>query len=414
MGDDLSCDVAVVGGGPAGLGAAIALRRRDVGRVILLEREDEAGGVPRQCGHPPFGIREFGFPMTGPAYAQRLCRLAVRSGVDIRTRHSVVALQPRGTLSVATPGGLLRVEAKRVVLATGAREMSRAARLVSGSRPLGVINTGALQACVYQEHVQPGFRRPVIVGTDLVGLSALWTCLRHGIRPAAVVELADRPAARWPLGLFPRIFGVKMFFRSHIAAIEGGSRVERVRVQGERGQSVAIDCDAVVFTGGFKPETALAMAAAIDIDRHSGGPAIDQYGRCSDPKVFAAGNLLRPIETAGWCFREGRRIGDAVADDLLGKLPAPDSALRVVAGAGVTYVVPQRVFLQGPQTALAHLQIRAAQPVDGVMSVAQEDDVAWSRRISTRPHRRILIPLAGMAQRAGPGDLRVGIERAVG
>jgi pyruvate/2-oxoglutarate dehydrogenase complex dihydrolipoamide dehydrogenase (E3) component len=322
----------------------------------------------------------------------------------------VVALQPSGAVSVATPGGLLHVDAKRVVLATGARESSRAAQLVSGSRPLGVVNTGALQACLYLEHVQPNLRRPVIIGTDLVGLSAVWTCLSHGITPVAIIEPSDRPVARWPLGLFPSLVGVPMFLRSHIAAIEGGSRVERVRVQPERGPSVEIACDGVVFTGSFVPEAALASTAAIDIDKHSGGPAIDQFGRCSDPRVFAAGNLLRPVETAGWCFREGRRIGQAVADDLQGLLPPAASALRVIAGDGVKYVVPQRIFPQGPSCALRNLQIRAKQPVSGVMTVEQNGDVAWRKCISTRPHRRILIPLAGIAQCAGPGDMRVQIE----
>ena len=410
MTETVACDVAVVGAGPAGLGAAVALRQRGVGRVIVLEREDEAGGVPRHCGHPPFGIREFGLPLTGPKYAQRLRELALRSGVEICTRHSVVAFETCGVLSVATPGGLLDVDAKRIVLATGARENPRAAQLVSGSRPLGVVNTGALQACLYLEHLQPNLRRPVIVGTDLVGLSAVWTCLSHGITPVAIIEPSERPVARWPLGLFPKLVGVPMFLRSHIAAIEGGNRVERVRVQPEQGPNVEIACDGVVFTGGFVPEAALASTAAIDIDRHSGGPAIDQFGRCSDPIVFAAGNLLRPVETAGWCFREGRRIGHAVADDLHGLLPPPASAVRVIAGDGVKYVVPQRIFPQGPSYALRNLQIRAMQPVRGVMTVEQNGNVAWRKRISTRPHRRILIPLAGIAQCAGPGDMRVEIE----
>jgi len=410
MAERLGCDVAIVGGGPAGLAAAIALRMRDVGRVIVLEREDEVGGVPRHCGHPPFGMREFGYPMTGMSYALNLRRLAIRSGIEIRTRHSVVALEPHGRLSVAAPDGLLHVEAKRVVLATGARETPRAAMLLSGNRPLGVINTGALQACLHLEHLQPGFRRPVIVGTDLIGLSALWTCLGHGIRPAAIIESADRTVARWPLGLFPRLVGVPMFFGSHIAAIEGGGRVERVMVQPQLGQSFAIDCDGVVFTGMFVPEAALASAAVIEIDRHSSGPAIDQYGRCSDPVVFAAGNLLRPIETSGWCFREGRRIGQAVADDLQGFLPAPASALRVIAGTGVKYIVPQRIFPQGPRSALRELQIRAVLPASGVMRVAQDGDVAWSKRMSTRPERRILIPLKRFLRDGRSGNFKVVFE----
>jgi len=413
MVEAVACDVAIIGGGPAGLGAAIALRLRQVGRVIVFEREDQAGGVPRHCGHPAFGMREFGFPLNGPHYARRLRKLAVAHGVDIRPRHSVVALQPNGCLSVATPDGMLGAEARRVVLATGARETPRSARLVSGARPLGVITTGALQACLYLERMQPACRRPVIVGTELVGLSALWTCISHGIRPAAVIESADRPVARWPFGLFPTLLGVPAYFGAHIAAIEGASRVERVQVQSGSGRCVPIACDGVVFTGRFVPEAALGQAASLALDPCSGGPAIDQFGRCSDPALFAAGNVLRPIETAGWCFREGRRIGQAVADDLDGRLPPPVCGIRVICGPGIKFCVPHMIFPPGgtrSATHLDHLQLRVAQTVTGRMTVRQNGARIWSKRISTRPERRILIPLAALAGLAASGDIMLGIE----
>src|ERR1700757_216076 len=152
-------DVAIIGGGPAGVAAAVALRARGVARVVILEREASLGGVPRHCGHPPFGMHEFGQVMSGPAYARRLAAAASAAGVEILCAHSVVALRSGGVLDVATPEGRVEIRALRVLLATGAREAPRAARLIGGDRPLAVLNTGALQASVYLRSKIP-FRRP--------------------------------------------------------------------------------------------------------------------------------------------------------------------------------------------------------------------------------------------------------------
>jgi NADPH-dependent 2,4-dienoyl-CoA reductase/sulfur reductase-like enzyme len=392
MGETLACDVAIVGGGPAGLAAAIELRARGVAHVVVLEREPEAGGVPRHCAHPPYGLREFGRLMTGPAYARRLRALALRRGVDIRTRHSVASLGQDGVLGVASPDGIGTVSARRVLLATGAREAPRSARLVSGDRPVGIINTGALQACLTLERCKP-FLRPVIVGTELVGLSAIWTCVKHGIRPAAVIEAGDQPTARWPLGLFPRLLGVPVHCRAHIADIEGSLRVEQVTIVNGEGRETSIPCDGVLFTGQFLPEASLMRAGTLQVDPGTGGPAIDQYGRCSDPAYFAAGNLLRPIETAGWCHREGSRIGAAVARDLAGALPAPAPRVTLHGGSGIKFVVPQAICHLDRSCGLHRIQLRADHAVTGMLSLRQAGKVIWSRRLSTRTERRILVPL---------------------
>jgi thioredoxin reductase len=138
-------DAVVVGGGPAGLAAATSARRSGVERVVVLERDACAGGIPLTCRHSPFGMREFHRVLSGQAYAQRLVEQAQQSGVDIRTSVHVVKLGPHGELHIATRSGLGRLQARRVILATGARETPRSARLVSGSRPFGVSTTGELQ-----------------------------------------------------------------------------------------------------------------------------------------------------------------------------------------------------------------------------------------------------------------------------
>ncbi|MGB2201903.1 MAG: FAD-dependent oxidoreductase, partial [Pseudooceanicola atlanticus] len=142
-------DVAIIGAGPAGLSAARHLAEAGIASVHVLEREAEAGGIPRHCLHSPFGLREYGRPMTGPAYARMNLRRALRAGAQVHTRVTVTTLGPGGALELSTPDGLQQLRARAVILATGARETSRAARLIGGTKPGGVLTTGALQPLVH-------------------------------------------------------------------------------------------------------------------------------------------------------------------------------------------------------------------------------------------------------------------------
>lgn len=415
-----TCDVAVVGGGPAGLAAATALKRRGVEHVVLIEREADAGGIPRHCGHPPFGMREFQRVMTGPAYARALVAEARRAGVEIRTGTSVVTLGEGGALEVVSAAeGPYGLSARRVVLATGARETSRAARLVSGERPLGILNTGALQAMVYLKHRVP-FRRPVIVGTELVAFSALLTCRKAGIRPVAMIEAGERPTARWPSAALAGLLGVKLHCRTSLVAIDGASRVERIRVLGGDGRTRTIECDGVLFTGGFRPEATLVRMGHLAFDPHSGGPVVDQFGRCSDPAYFAAGNLLRPVETAGWSWREGADTAGWVADDLAGRLPRGTDIISIGLDAPVKFAVPQRLSLPLDDRGVRHIQLRVDRPVCGTLAISDGQRILWSRRVDTRPERRLLIPVSALGRPAAGKTITIaltneqGIGRAAG
>ena len=190
-------DVVVVGAGPAGLSAAVRLRERGVERVVVLDREPQAGGIPRHCGHYPYGVREFGRLMKGPAYARRNVADARAAGVDIVTGATVTALGEGPVLHVSTADGVHAIEASRVLLCTGVRETSRAQRMIGGTKPAGVVSTGALQGMVYLQSMRP-FRRPVVLGTELVSFSALMTCRHMGIRPAAMIEPNGMTTARAP------------------------------------------------------------------------------------------------------------------------------------------------------------------------------------------------------------------------
>ncbi|MCX2887288.1 MULTISPECIES: NAD(P)/FAD-dependent oxidoreductase [Pseudomonas] len=398
-------DVAIIGGGPSGLSAAIELRKQGIGKVVVIEREPEAGGIPRHCGHPPFGFWEYGRIYSGPDYAKRNVSEARKAGVDIRVLHSVTRLGADGQLDVVSPAGAMQLQAKRVLIATGARETPRSARLVGGDRPLGVINTGAFQSYIYLEHLKP-FERPLIVGTELVSLSSVLSCRKAGIKPVAMIEANRRATARWPLSLFPRLCGVPMHFGAQLQEIHGTGRVEGASVKLADGSIREFECDGVLLTGRFVPESSLVRLSELKLDLKSGGPAIDQYGRCSDPAYFAAGNLLRPIETAGWSYREGRKIASLIVRDLRGELPAPGQDIEILCKGQLKLCVPQRLTLS-PVEGMKNLQMRVNRAARGRLLITADGKELWSRTTSALPERRILVPIASLNVPKGVQQIEV-------
>lgn len=397
-------DVLVVGAGPAGLAAATELASAGR-RVIVLEREAEAGGIPRHCGHYPFGMREFHRVLRGPDYAARLRQAALAAGVTLRTGVSVTALRPGATVEITDDAGPATLTGQAVLLATGVRETSRAARLIGGVKPGGVIATGAFQGLVYINNQRP-FQRPVILGTELVAFSALLTCRHAGIRPLAMIEPGDRPTVRAPAHWLAALMRVPIHLQSDIAAIHGRSRVEGVTLSTPSG-TVDLAADGVIVTGGFRPDAALLRGSHLDVDPASGGPVIDRWGRLSDPTYFAAGNLLRGVETAGWCWAEGRRTARAILAALSTGLPAPGGARLGLAHPALRLAMPQIIGTGGAWTAHDRLQVRLDAAAKGQLRLMQDGRTLASARVDSLPERRLTLPLPATL---GAGPLTLVIE----
>lgn len=403
----IQVDVAIIGAGPAGLAAATELRKRGIDQVVILERERDAGGIPRHCGHPPFGMREFYRILTGPEYAARLVEKALNAGVKILTRHSVTGLLRGGELEVATPEGPITIRSKRVLIATGIRETPRSARLVSGARPKGITTTGALQSMIHLKQRLP-FKRPVIVGTELVSFSSILTAFNGGVTPVAMIEAGARITARHPCELIALFKRVPLFLNTELEKIIGTEKVEAVSVKDiNTGESREIDCDGVIFTGKFIPESALAKMSHLVVDPASGGLEIDQFGRCSDGAYFAAGNILRPVETAGWSYREGLTVGALIADDLQHKLPVREEpGVLLICQDPVKLVVPQRIVPAG-KGGFKELQLRFSRALKGELIIEDDDRTVFKKKMSVLPERRILIPLSELDFSEGSKTLRV-------
>lgn len=397
-------EVLVVGGGPAGLAAATELARAGR-RVTVLEREVEAGGIPRHCGHYPFGMREFHRLLRGPDYAARLRTAALAAGVTIRSQTTVTALLPGGVIEITDNSGPATLSAQVVLLATGVRESSRASRLIGGDKPGGVLSTGALQGMVYLNHQRP-FQRPVILGTELVAFSALLTCRHAGIKPLAMVEPGTRITARSPAIWLARLLGVPVRLKSEIATIRGRARVDVVTLATETGAQ-NLPADGVIVTGGFRPDAALLRGSHLAVDPASGGPVIDRWGRLSDPAYFAAGNLLRGVETAGWCWSEGKRTARAMIAALEGRLPKPGGARIELAHPALRLAVPQLVGSEATDAAYDRLQIRLSAPAKGHLRLVQGGQILSSHRLDSLPERRLSLPLPTVS---GTAPLTLTIE----
>jgi thioredoxin reductase len=286
--------VTIVGGGPAGLSAAIELRRLGVHRVTVHEREQRAGGIPRHTNHLGFGGRDLHRMMSGPRYARTLIDRATSAGVDVRLGSPVFSLDD--------------LDADAVVLATGVRERPRSARLVPGDRPAGIFTTGSVQQLIMAGlHVGT---RAVIVGAEHVSFSAILTLAHGGCRSVGMVTPLPRHQSYALVKLATATLRrVPVFTGVEVAEIRGRRRVEHVVLTDGR----VIDCDTVVFTGDWIPDNELARRAGLTMNPPINGPLVDRAFRTSGNGIFAIGNLVHRVAAADRCALDGRAVAAEVA-----------------------------------------------------------------------------------------------------
>jgi thioredoxin reductase len=340
-----SADVVVVGSGPAGLSAAIELRKLGVTRVVVVERELAGGGVPRHSHHTGFALRDLHRLMSGPRYAQELVRRAETAGVELLVGTTVTDLRSNQLVQLSSRHGVAMIEARAVILATGARERPRSARLVPGDRGAGVFTTGQLQQWTYLKRLPVG-SRAVVVGAEHVSFSAMVTLRHAGVRTIALTtELPRHQSAAVFAAATRLLFRVPILTSTRVAGVNGRPRVSEVTLEDvSSGRRWTESVDTVVFTGDWIPDNELARRAGLDIDEGTLGPSSDRFGRTSSPSVYAAGNLLHPVETADVAALRGRHVARKVARDLQvgATLSDPDPA-TVIAEAPLTWVWPNRM-----------------------------------------------------------------------
>jgi len=302
----MNVDVLIVGAGPAGLAAAAELRRLAAGQVLVADREQQPGGVPRHSAHTGYGVRDLHRVLTGPAYARRYAAAATAAGAEIRAGTTVTAWAGDGRATLTSPSGIETVSARAVLLATGCRERPRPARLVPGDRPAGVMTTGELQQRVYARGERlPG--RALVIGAEHVSFSAMVTLAHAGADVVALVTELPRQQsyAAFALGARAR-WRVPVWTSTALRRVDGRDRLTAVDVADVRTGAVRrVECDTLVFTGDWIPDHELARAAGVAIDPGTRGPAVDTSLETSARNVFAAGNLVHAAEIADVAALDG-------------------------------------------------------------------------------------------------------------
>ena len=376
-------DVAVIGGGPAGLAAASELMALGAGSVLVVERETDAGGIPRHCGHQGFGARDMHRLMSGPRYAARWARTAERAGAQLVLGTQVTGWAGPGTLQLTGPGGRRELQAQAVVLATGCRERPRSARLIPGSRPMrGVMNTGTLQQLVHGAHERVG-SRAVVVGAEHVSFSALMTLRHGGARAIAMTTELPRhqsfAAVRAGAGVLHR---TRLLTSTSLSDIRGDERLRSVQVTDlASGKSETISCDVLVLSADWIPEHELAVLAGAELDRGTMGPSVDRLGRTSTRGLFAAGNVLHGAEPADFAALSGRRVARSVIAYLAGDI-WPAAAIPVGCSAPLSWVSPNRITA-GDSSGRSRCLLRASQEItDARVAVRQDGRLIASSRVA--------------------------------
>lgn len=339
----LTPTVLIIGGGPAGLRAAAELAPRVRGEVLVVEREAEAGGIPRHSDHPGYGMRDMGKFIGGPRYARILRGRARAAGARIMTNTMVTEWVGEHEVLATGPSGRKRITAPVVILATGARERPRPARLIPGDRAHGVYTTGNLQNIVHLKHGTVG-KRAVIVGAELVSWSAALTLQHVGCKTAMLTTEYARPDSYFfftaPGKLF---FHTKVATRTRLVRVIGRPNVEAVELENlDTGERSIVECDTVVLTGDWIPDHELARSAGIPIDPVSKAPIVDQQLRTTVPGVFAIGNMLHPVDTADIAALDGAAVADHVVA-YLATPEAPAEGYALQAEGALRWVAPARI-----------------------------------------------------------------------
>ena len=412
-------DLVIVGGGPAGLAAAIGAREAGIEDLVILEREHQAGGILRQCIHNGFGLHRFGEELTGPEYAQRDINRAEELGLDIRCDTTVLAVDhDRRVTCVSAERGVEVFEAGAVVLAMGCRERPRGALGTPGTRCAGVYTAGTAQRFVNLMGEMPG-KRVVILGSGDIGLIMARRMTLQGAKVLACVELMP-----YSSGLNRNIvqcledYDIPLYLSHTVTAIEGRERLTGVTVSAvdERrrpipGTEKHFDCDTLLLSVGLIPENELSRGAGVELSPVTSGAVVDDSLATSIPGVFACGNVLHVHDLVDHVSNESFLAGRAAAA-FIREGEHKGASVRVLDGKGVRGVVPQRIRLQGDNSVDVQLMFRPDAVYKNATVVAEcgGQVLAKKRAMIFTPGEMAVLPLKAEALKGVAGDITVRMD----
>lgn len=411
-------NVVVVGGGPAGLGAAVEAKKNGAKDVLIIERDRELGGILNQCIHNGFGLHEFKEELTGPEYAQRFIEMAKSENIDYMLNTMVLNISEDKTIEALGEDGLINIKADAIVLAMGCRERTRGAIDIPGYRPAGVYNAGAAQRLSNMEGYMVG-KEVVIYGSGDIGLIMARRMTLEGAKVKAVVEVNPHSS-----GLTRNIvqclndFNIPLMLSTGISNIHGKQRVEGVtlsKLDSNRnpieGTEEFIKCDTVLLSVGLIPENELSVEAGVKLDTRTSGPIVRNSMETNIDGVFACGNVVHVHDLVDFVTKESRIAGKNAALYYLNKLENKET-VSTVANEGITYIVPQNIDTSCGEDVNLFMRVRSIFK-NKKLVVRSNDKVILEKR---RPH---MIPSEMENIKIGKdlfkditGDITVSVEEA--